>query len=176
MPKRFFRRFGEEVKYIRHHPRLQFFGALLHDQRLWHFHRRTLAGGVAIGLFIAFIPLPMQMIYAAALAILFRANVPTAVSLVWITNPVTIPPLLFIAYKIGAWVLDIPPQALHMELSMTWVQGVLQHSWRPVIVGCLILGLVSAFLGYTLVHWVWAILVRRAWRCRSKRAASVHPA
>jgi uncharacterized protein len=130
MPKHFFRRFAAEVKYIRHHPRLKFFGMLLHDPRLWHFHRRNLASGVAIGLFSAFMLIPMQMVFAAALAIIMRANIPAAVSLVWVTNPVTIPPLLFLSYTLGAWILDVPPQGLEIELSMAWVHNLLLHSWR----------------------------------------------
>jgi len=56
---------------------------------------------MAVGLFCAFVPLPIQMLLAAAAAIIFRVNLPISVGLVWITNPVTIPPMFYFCYKVG---------------------------------------------------------------------------
>lgn len=169
MIKRFFRRLTGDGVHIRNHPSLRFFGPILHDHRLWHFHRRNLAPAVAIGLFVAFIPLPMQMVYAAALAILFRANLPVAVSLIWITNPVTIPPLLLLAYQIGAFLIGLPPSTLHVEFTLEWLEQTLQHSWQPLVLGCLILGSCGAALGYAVINALCAIMIRRAWLRRQQR-------
>ena len=48
------------------------------------------SGGMpmAVGLFVALMPIPLQMAVAAAIAILVRSNLPISVSLVWLTNPV----------------------------------------------------------------------------------------
>ena len=46
-----------------------------------------------------------QQIIAAVLAIYFNANLPIAVTLVWITNPLTWAPMYYFAYKIGAIVM-----------------------------------------------------------------------
>jgi uncharacterized protein (DUF2062 family) len=169
MPKRYFRRFNKDVAYIRTHPRLQFFGELLHDHRLWHFQRRTLAMGAAIGLFVAFIPLPMQMIYAAALAILFRANLPVAVTFIWVSNPITIPPMLFAAYSLGAFLLDMPPNNINVEFSMAWLEHTLSTSWKPLLLGCFILGSSSALIGYHLINWLWSEAVKRDWQQRKEK-------
>jgi uncharacterized protein (DUF2062 family) len=59
-----------------------------------------------IGLFCAFLPLPFQMVIAASLAVLSRCNVPIAVVLVWVSNPITMTPMLFFSYQLGAWLLD----------------------------------------------------------------------
>ena len=51
---------------------------------------RAIAGGLAIGVFVAFMPTRgFQMLFAAFLATLFGANRPAAVLPVWITNPAT---------------------------------------------------------------------------------------
>jgi uncharacterized protein (DUF2062 family) len=48
-----------------------------------------------VGLFCAFIPVPFQMLLAAPSAIIFSANLPVSIALVWITNPITMPPIFF---------------------------------------------------------------------------------
>ena len=67
----FFKRFLPEPHRVRNHKHLRHFGDLLHDPGIWHLNRRSASGGIAVGLFCAFIPLPIHMIVAAAVAILF---------------------------------------------------------------------------------------------------------
>ena len=81
-------------------------GNLLGDEAyLFHLSRRSVSLGVMVGLFWAFTPIPFQMLPAAITAWIIRANLPLSVALVWISNPVTVPPLLLIAYGIGSWIL-----------------------------------------------------------------------
>ncbi|HKK16744.1 MAG TPA: DUF2062 domain-containing protein, partial [Gammaproteobacteria bacterium] len=68
----FLKKYLPEHAHFREHRYLRHFGELLHDPNIWHLTRRSSAGGVATGLFCAFIPLPIHMIVAAALSILFR--------------------------------------------------------------------------------------------------------
>ena len=63
---------------------------LLLEPELWHLHRRSVGGAFFIGLFCAFMPVPSQMVLAALLALVARCNLPIAVGLVWVTNPLTI--------------------------------------------------------------------------------------
>ena len=71
MPKRLIKKFFPDPETIKEHKHLKVFGSLLYDPNLWHLNRRSFAGALAVGLFVAFIPLPTQMIIAAALAIIF---------------------------------------------------------------------------------------------------------
>jgi hypothetical protein len=50
---------------VRDHPHLQRVGHPLHDAALWGLNRHTVSGGVSLGLFIAFVPAPLQMVVAA---------------------------------------------------------------------------------------------------------------
>lgn len=167
--KKFFKQRLPAVSEIKSHPNLQFFGTLLHDPNLWHLNRRSLAGGTAVGLFLAFLPLPIQMLSAAALAILFRVNLPISVSLVWLTNPLTIPPAFYFAYKVGAAVLNEPIQTIEFSASQEWLSQTLGHVWEPLLLGCLIVGTVSALIGYFTISFLWRIQVGRLWHTRRKR-------
>ncbi len=164
--KKFFKRSLPHPIHIKSHPTLQFFGELLHDPNLWHLNRRSLAGGMAVGLFIAFVPVPIQMLLAAALAIWFHVNLPLSVSLVWVTNPITIPPVLYFAYKLGTILLNIPRQEIEFTLSQEWFFQTLGYSWQPLLLGCFVLGTLSALTGYLLVNLLWRLQVTRLWQTR----------
>jgi len=166
--KKFFKHRLPSVTKIKSHPNLQFFGTLLHDPNLWHLNRRSLAGGTAVGLFLAFLPLPMQMLSAAALAILFRVNLPISVSLVWVTNPVTIPPAFYFAYQVGASVLNRPLKIVEINTSQEWLFQTLGHVWEPLLLGCLIVGTLSALIGYLTISLLWRVQVGRLWHTRRK--------
>jgi uncharacterized protein len=167
--KKFFKQKLPPVSIIKSHPKLQFFGTLLHNPNLWHFNRRTLAGGAAVGLFVAFLPIPLQMLFAAAGAIIFSVNLPLSVSLVWITNPITIPPLFYVAYKLGTMLLRVQTVSTEFSLSHEWFFHTLEHAWQPLLVGSLVLGMLSALMGYFLVHFLWRLQVTRLWRDRRKK-------
>lgn len=161
VPKRIIKRYLPDHRTIRDHKHLRFFGKLLHDPNLWHLNRRSVSGAMSVGLFAAFIPIPFQMVLAAALAIPFRVNVPIAASLVWLTNPITMPPVFYTAYKLGSWILGTPMHAVTFEMSLAWVKQELTLIWQPFLLGCFILATVSAVLGNVLVRLLWRLHVLR---------------
>lgn len=148
---------------------LSVFGEFLHDQNIWHLNRRSVACAFAIGLFCAFIPLPFQMGIAAGFAIIFRCNLPISVALVWITNPITMPALFFLAYKIGTWLTGTYLGHFEFELSLNWLFTELRDRWYPFLVGCLFVGFISALLGYITVRIMWRIQVVSFWKERKFR-------
>ncbi|MDM8558786.1 DUF2062 domain-containing protein [Candidatus Parabeggiatoa sp. HSG14] len=167
--KNFFKRSLPPVSQLKSHPNLQFFGDLLHDPNLWHFNRRSLAGGSAVGLFIAFIPMPMQMLLAAAIAILLRVNLPVSVSLVWITNPITMPPLFYFAYMLGTVLLGMPTEQVEFSFSQEWLLYTLGNFWQPLLLGSFILGFFSALSGYLLINFLWRSQVTQLWQNRREK-------
>lgn len=171
--KNFFKRSLPHASQVKSHPKLQFFGELLHDPNLWHLNRRSLAGGTAIGLFVAFVPFPGQMLFAAALAIWLRVNLPLSVSLVWVTNPVTIAPAFYFAYKLGTVLLGMPTEQIGMSLSYEWLFNTLGHIWQPLLLGCLVLALFCALIGYLLIHLLWRIQVSRLWQNRREKRLKI---
>ncbi len=168
MPKKLAQRWMPNHKTIREHRSLRCFGCLLHDSALWHLSRHSLAKACFVGLFCAMLPIPFQMIVAAAGAIWLRANLPISVALVWLTNPLTMPPIFYIAYKLGGWLLQLPEQDFHFEASWDWAMHSMLMIWQPFLLGCLVMGLLSGLLGYVAIHWSWRVTVMRRWKNRHK--------
>jgi len=172
MPRKLIKRFLPDHHKIRSHKHLKCFGNLLHDPNIWHLNRRSVSGAFFLGLLCAWIPIPFQMFFAAAVAIMARVNLPVSIGLVWITNPITMPPMFYFAYKTGAWILNSPAHEFNFELSFEWLKLELGHIWEPFLLGCLVLGLLSALIGYLFIRIMWRLhifqyLKRRRLRKRS---------
>lgn len=156
MPKKFIQRYMPDHEKIRNNKQLnKVFGRLLHDPNLLHLNRRSVSMAFFVGLFMSFVPLPSQMIMAAAVAIYIRCNLPISVALVWISNPVTMPPIFYFAYKVGAILLNIPEREFTFDLSWSWLATELEAIWQPFLLGCTVSGLVFGALGFGLIRLLW---------------------
>lgn len=144
------------------------FGTLAHDPNLWHLNRRSAAGAFAVGIFFAFMPMPFQMVAAAAFAILFRVNLPLSVALVWISNPITMPPMLYGSYRVGAFLLNQPSEPFLFELSWAWFQASISSIVPALLLGCIVVGSVFSGASYLAVRKIWRQAVQSAWDERIK--------
>jgi len=185
VPKRIIKRYLPDPHKVRDHKHLQCFGRLLHDPNLWHLNRRSVAGAFFVGVFCAFIPLPFQMVDAAIGAVLFRVNLPISVALVWITNPLTIPPMFYFAYKVGAWVMGQSPLPGNGEVWVELISKLVTHlfdgaiwaevghqlepTWKPLLLGSFIVGTVGGALAYALMRGFWRWHVVHQMRKRAER-------
>lgn len=168
MPKKLLLRYLPKPSFIREHKALKPVSKWLHEPELWHMHRRSVAGATFIGLFCAFLPVPFQMLIAALLAIAFRCNLPISVILVWITNPLTITPMFYFAYRLGAWLLDIELEVTGIDLGWDWLVANLDNIGLPLIVGSLVCGWVAGLTGMVLVRMIWRQHVISRWRQRKE--------
>src|SRR5918992_6178192 len=171
MPRKLFRKFlpsHDSIKQNRYIARL---GPWLQHHNLWHLHRRSVAGGVAAGLFAGLIPgsNPVQFLAAALIAIGFKVNLPIAVAVTLYSNPLTIVPLYYCAFKLGELVLwrggnELPDMALALEGKgfREWLPAALEwlgSAGKSLLVGLPLLAIVLAVAGYFLVDWAWRIHV-----------------
>ncbi len=88
------------------------------------------------------------MVIAAMLCWVFRCNVPIGVSLVWISNPITMGPIFYFAYKLGTWILGTDIQPEGTEFSFGWLWDNLVGIGYPLLVGSFICGWVSGITGF----------------------------
>ena len=172
MARKFLKRFLPSQAIIKKHPSLQFLGELLHDPNLFHLNRHSVSVAFFVGIFVAFaFPLPGQMAVAALGAFLFRCNLPISVALVWITNPLTIPFCFYIAYVLGCFVLQVPPEKFQFELSWEWAFSELERLLPPFLVGSVLLGLILGALGYFGMQLFWRWQVNHNWEKRLQKRA-----
>ncbi|MCT8986851.1 DUF2062 domain-containing protein [Shewanella phaeophyticola] len=166
MPKKLIQRFMPKPETLRDHKYLRMFGTLLHKPNLWALNRKSAPGAFAVGLFVAWVPMPFQMVLAAGLAILFNVNLPVAVALVWITNPLTMPIMFYAAYIVGTKILGHKAQAFHFEATWTWIEASISTIGSPFLVGCIALGIVSAIAGFVVIKSMWRYSILFKWQQR----------
>lgn len=166
MPRKILKKILPHHSWVTQNALIKKLGPRLQDPGIWHINRRSISGAVAIGLFCTFIPFPLQMLIAAIGAILFRVNILVAVPIVWISNPLTIPPLFYFCYVVGAWVLGTEPSNFNFELSFDWLLHELHHIWKPFLLGCLVVASASALSGFLVIRMIWRYLL---WRHILKR-------
>jgi uncharacterized protein (DUF2062 family) len=168
MPKKTLKLITPSPASIRKLKALHLLGDWVYASNLWHINRYSASMAFFVGLFVAFMPIPGQIIAAAALAVLLGCNLPLSVGLVFITNPVTMAPIFFLAYKVGAMIIDVPLQDIAFELSFHWLTNGLTAIWKPFLLGCLICGLFFGCLGYFIISQMWRWQVARRWHERKK--------
>jgi uncharacterized protein len=164
-----FKRFLPHKEHLQKHSGLHLFSDYLHDPNIWHIHRRSSAGGAAIGMFCAFIPFPVQTITSAALAIVLRMNLPIAVVFSLFSNPVTIPPLFFFAYQFGSTLLGLEEKEVQFTFTWDWISSTFVHIWEPLLLGCFIMGTISSLLTYMIIRLIWRITSVSKWEKRRNR-------
>lgn len=156
-----------DEKKLKQHKSLSWLGSHLHDPNLWHLTRKSVSRAFLVGLFCAFLPIPLQMILAAVLAIFIRSNLAISVGLVWITNPLTMPPIFYFTYVVGDFLIGDPAHAVEFEMTMEWLSSSISVIWWPLLFGSLICGVIFGLAGYFSIQWFWAWHVNRSWKKRN---------
>lgn len=155
MPRRFFRKFALKRESFHGRWYLAPFDHLLHDPNLWAIRRRTVVPAFALGLFLVFMPVPGHLLIAALLALALRINLPVATLTTLISNPLTMGPIYYLAYRVGQRLLGTPPQPFAFEFSFDWLTGSFLAVWQPLLLGAVLLGGLFAALGYVSLDLLW---------------------
>ncbi|KAB7884332.1 DUF2062 domain-containing protein [Poseidonibacter ostreae] len=136
---------------------LKIFGKLLYKKEIWSLSRKKVLGGVFIGVFVAFIPMPFQMLLVALLAIIFNVNLPITILLVWVSNPLTMPFIYYFEYELGNLVLNVKDP---IEFSFETMNENINEIALSLYVGTAITSTVLAFLSVFILNILWIKDVR----------------
>lgn len=166
MPKKKLKKLFPTQEQVRQNKSLAFLAPLMGRPNLWHLNRRSVAQAFFIGIFCAFIPMPFQMALAGLLAFHFNSNLPISIGLVWISNPITMPPLFYATYSFGAYLLDVPAREFNADMGLDGFLAQLNDIWLPLYLGSIIAGLFFASLGYIAMRILWRMHVVSHWNKR----------
>lgn len=153
---------------------LAWLGPWLHQPKLWHWSRRGVAMGVALGVFFGLLLPIAQIPLSVAAAVILRVNVPAAAASTLITNPITFAPIYYGAYRLGAWVTGdtVAADATAVTPENNGNVGLWQRITavgKPLLVGVSITAALMGLVTYALITLIWR------WRTLSKRRNRTRP-
>jgi len=64
-------------------------------------------------------------------------------------------PQYVFCHWVGAQILGTPDQSLAFEMSWEWIEHGLLPVWKPLLLGCLVVGTVVAAIGYFGLSLIW---------------------
>jgi uncharacterized protein len=173
MPRRFLKKITPHPHKLQDRWFVRLFGSRIAHPGLWALKRRSVTAAFAAGLAICFVPLPIHLPLAALVAIVWHLNLPMIVATVFLVNPVTVVPIYYTAYRVGAALLGVAPQRFKFELDFDWLQYGLGPIWKPFLLGCLFCAAVAATLGWVALELLWRTRVRSRYKNRKAASTSV---
>lgn len=168
MPRARIKKYLPSPGRIKSLPPFHYLGIRFSDPALWMINRNAISKAAAIGLFCAYLPMPLEMLPATLLAVLWRANLPLSIVLVWLSNPFTWIVLYAPPYLLGSALLG----ETDISISHITIETMIQEL-AALWIGCLIFGVALACAGYFAVRVVWRMVVinsRDKHRLRSRLA------
>jgi uncharacterized protein (DUF2062 family) len=146
---------------IKEHRVLGYFGEAFDCRQLWHVTRFSVAKAFAVGIFSAYLPVPFEMVIAALLAYIVRANLPISVMLIWISNPFTWALLWGPPYLLGSMLLGESGAPVPV-LTSEWIQD----HYTTLFLGCFLVGAAMGIAAYFTVLLLWRMDVVKQWELR----------
>lgn len=144
---------------------------LLHSQAT----TREVAGGFAVGIFIAMTPtLGLHTFLAVGLAALFKKNKIASVIGCWVVNPATLFPIFYFIYRVGHWVLGTSHVRRLRPESIKDFFHLGGEIIVPLWTGSLVVGTVSAVISYYVIKWGYPILKKQKEQIKNRLEKKFH--
>jgi len=122
-------------------------------------NRKSITKGVLIGLFWGFIPMPMQMLAVVAMTPFFKFNVPIAISMVWLSNPLTMPFMYYMEYQTGNFLLGTEG-VNDIEYTLDWLYHNFWDIFKPLYLGTAVYSIGVSTIIYYIINFLWIISMR----------------
>ena len=155
MPRKFLRRVSRQYRQNQSAWYLRPFSPVLHHPMYFALNRRSVTGALAIGVFISMLPIPGHTALAVIVALLAGVNLGVAALAAWINSPLTLVPVFYAEYRLGALLLDLPAQEWPETVSWAWLRNQLETVWQPLFLGAVIAAVLTTALVYFAANAIW---------------------
>lgn len=173
MPRKTIHRVLPDINTLLSKPSLRWIRLLAMDPNLFHINRHSVSLAFAIGIFCAFLPIPGQTLIAVMLCYWFGANLPIGIILIWISNPVTIPPMFFLTYQLGSSILDTQAIQFSAQMDWQWFKSLGSDVLKPLLLGSLVCGTVLSAVSYYAIFQLWRWKVLKNWQDRKEKRSKI---
>jgi uncharacterized protein len=140
--------------------------APLFAREYWVPTPHRLALGLSIGMFFAFamLILPVQMLCSAIVCLFLRGNLPISIGACWVSNPVTIPFLIYPMVWLGKYLEFLTGNLGEHAYKIPYVN--IDVNYAHFVVGCVASGIILGCLSYPLFMIGWWIFGKKGERKR----------
>ena len=130
------------------------------------FKREPIARGIGIGLLVGLTPtVGLQTLLMLGGCLLIRGNFPAAFTISWVSNPFTLPPMIFAYHELGEWLFG------------SWVRSLFQDSEAldDALIALLntMLGTALIAIPIALIGYFTSLGISEVWHRRRQRARSL---
>lgn len=172
--KKLLKKYTPSIESISENGAIRLIHHLLLGQNIWHLNRRSVSCAVFIGIFCAMLPVPGQMLFALAFALILRAHLPLSIAVTWITNPITYMPIFYFNYRLGVFMSGGTEEIQMQAFALTAFYENIHSILIPLFIGSITTGLTIGFVGLVLVRLYWRYNVLHYWRRRKEHRQQKH--
>jgi len=123
------------------------------SKRYFIVNKKMISRGAFIGLFIAMIPIPAQMLIVFAFTFVGKFNFPIAIAMCWLTNPFTMPFIYYVEYLTGQFILGSPP--IDLQITLEWFNANFSNIILPLYIGALVYATALSTVAYYAINFYW---------------------
>lgn len=155
---------------------MKLFGQRASSPVLWYVNRRSVSKAIFIGSFFGLLPIPFHSLFILLAVLYLQINLPIALALAWLCNPLTLVPIIYTGFWIGTGIFRIPMvtktillEQMHQLVDWLTTLGSspLDLSLAiPLLTGLLIEALLLASLLFFMIQFIWQRRILRRWQGR----------
>ncbi|NWK81426.1 DUF2062 domain-containing protein [Acinetobacter sp. SwsAc4] len=178
MPKKFFNKWLPSSEKVASLKFMRIFGERTLNPLLWYVNRRSIAKAMFIGTFWGILPVPFHSLFIILTILWLEVNLPIGLCMAWLTNPLTIVPILYLGFWFGTKIYHVHMINSDMLLGVlhqiiNWLKnfghGHIDFSLAKILVsGLVIEAILFAISFYLITHLLWRWSVVNAWKKRKQ--------
>ena len=142
------------------------FGPLLSHPMYIALNRKSVVGAMGVGIFVSMLPVPGHTVIAILLALLVQVNLGVAALATWFNSPLTMVPVYYLEYRLGALLLRAPLTEWPETVNWAWLKGEILVVWRPLFLGAFISATLTGLVMYLALNALWRWSVHRRYQRR----------